>query len=190
MPSSLQTTRLLLAATLVVGLTLPMVGETVPAGADSFPGGNGKQADDLVHSYCHDSSFQDTGVSWYAMSTLDDTTRMTDYLHSSCKSWTDIKWYDGDSNGLAGSVSCTLHGNGYECDRWRVIIDIDWIEYLFSNDWYTLRIAALHEVGHTTGLTHDTSTANAMYTPLQDSTDLSYRRYESHDIGHIDTDIS
>ena len=97
MPSSLRSTGTLLVVALLVGLSLAVVGGAGPAGADSFPGGNGKKADDLVHSYCHDSSFEDTGVSWYAMSTLDDTTRMTDYLHYSCKSWTDIKWYDGGS---------------------------------------------------------------------------------------------
>ena len=91
---------------------------------------------------------------------------------------------------MAGSVSCASHGNGYECDRWHAVIHIDWLEDISSNDWYALRITALHEVGHTAGLTHDTSTANAMYTPLQDSTELSYRRFESHDIEHINTDIS
>ncbi len=44
MPSSLQSTGMLLVVALVFGLTLAVVGESGPAGADSFPGGNGKQA--------------------------------------------------------------------------------------------------------------------------------------------------
>lgn len=156
--------------------------------ADTFPGNEDTRvADSFIHTFCYTTTFTtDTSVGSYAMGTvLDDTTDMRDSFHSSCGNTTDVWWIEGNLSGtLRGYRVCVVAISSSVCDRSNVYLDYAQLD-IGSNDWHDRRKTSVHEIGHSVGLDHDTS--SAMITGEVPSTALAWRRFSSHDIGHIDT---
>lgn len=159
------------------------------AAADTFPGNyDHRVADDAIHTYCLTSSFaleDHKQVAEYAMYYLDETTDMSDSVQG-CLSYTDVWWYDVDLSGtLRGQRVCAKVGDiPSVCDRSNVSLDFPQLD-IGTNDWEDRRKTSCHELGHSVGLDHDT--VSCMITGEVPSTALQWRRYSTHDVGHINT---
>lgn len=168
-----------LAVAAVASLGMP------PAGADTFPGNYDQAlADNATHTFCLTSTFTtDPSVATYAMSVLDDTTQMTDDRIASCTSITDVWWWQSNlPAGTRGQRVCVTYNSAGRCES--ADIDLDFGELdIGGNDWYDRRKTSVHEVGHSVGANHDSE--SAMITGEVPSTALQWRRYSSHDVGHI-----
>lgn len=156
--------------------------------ADSFPGNyDTRVADSFFHTFCYDSSFTtDTSIATYSMGTvLDNTTDMFDAYSTSCLNATDVWFVEADlAPGVRGSRTCVVAASSSVCDRSNVTLDIVELD-IGSWDWYDRRKTAIHEVGHSVGLNHDS--ISSMVSGEVPSTALVWRRYSSHDISHINT---
>lgn len=114
---------------------------------------------------------------------LDQTTDMTSQAQS-CLNYTDVWWYKADlPAGVRGQRVCVVVGDiPSVCDRSNVSIDFAEVD-IGSNDWEDRRKTACHELGHSVGLNHDT--ASCMISGEIPSVGEQWRRYSSHDVGHI-----
>ena len=159
----------------------------IPVSADTFPGNyDHRVADDFIHTYCLTSSFvleEHKLVPEYAMYWLNQTTDMTDQAQS-CLNYTDVWWYKADlPAGARGQRICAVVGDiPSVCDRSNVSIDFVEVD-IGSNDWEDRRKTACHELGHSVGLNHDTE--SCMISGEIPNVNEQWRRYSSHDVGHI-----
>lgn len=165
-------------------LVLALVGAGAPAQADSFPGT--MYADGDYHTYCYTSTFTtDRSVGSYAMWVLAATTDMSRGFQS-CQFKTDVWFWEANlPGGIRGQWSCYATESWWQwwmCETADVTLDFPELDK-GSNDWHDRRKTAVHEVGHSVGLDHDTS--SAMRSGEIPSTALQWRRFSSHDIGHI-----
>lgn len=169
-----------------------------PALANSFPGNSdGTVANDSTETFCLGWSFTtDTSLAWYALIVLDQTTDMTYSYHSTCQAYTDAVWWEANLDGTTrGRRECYWYGSGGTCllnDLWMDFNQIDCglgsVQYCSSSyTWEDRAKTAVHELGHAVGLGHDESSSNAMKSGDVSSTAEVWRRYTSHDIGHLDT---
>ncbi|MBP2338002.1 hypothetical protein JOF41_004180 [Saccharothrix coeruleofusca] len=176
-------TRRILLLPLVAALTAGLGGI---AQANPFPNNyDSAVADGALHDFCTTTGFTtDRSVATYAMATLDDTTDMTDSDLGGCTNLaTDVWWWQEDlPAGLRGQRSCASHSSPGVCDSSDVKLDYAELD-IGDNDWYDRRKTSVHELGHSVGLGHDT--ISAMISGEVPSTDLVWRRYSPHDIGHI-----
>lgn len=166
-------------------MALALVGASTPAHADSFPGT--MYADGDNHTYCYTSTFTtDTSVGSYAMWVLAATTDMH-RTYQSCTSKTDVWWWQADlPGGVRGQWSCyavEAWWLPHVCETADVTLDFPELDK-GADDWHDRRKTAVHEVGHSVGLDHDT--VSAMRSGEIPSTSLQWRRYSAHDISHID----
>lgn len=141
-------------------------------------------ADSSLHTYCFLSTFNtDSSVGHYAMrDALDNTTDMTD-VYESCNNNTDVWFQEANlAAGIRGSSTCAVAVSSSVCNRSIVTLDFPELD-IGSNDWEDRRKTSVHEVGHSVGLNHDTS--SAMISGEIPSTSLVWRRYSNHDISHI-----
>lgn len=158
-----------------------------PIGADTFPDNyDTRVADSSHHNYCYTSSLSSSSrraVADYAMfNSLANPTDMSASLVS-CTSTTDIWWYDGNLSGSnRGLRTCANAISSSVCNRSNVTLDFAQLD-IGSNDWEDRRKTSCHEAGHSVGLDHDST--GCMVTGEVPSTALSWRRYNSHDTGHI-----
>jgi len=180
--------RWLLLTVFLLGPLAVIAALSVPSGADSLPNVDATHlADSNTHTYCNTASVTQTGATWYAMTTLRDTTDMT-ILSVTCNSNTDVQWEESNLSGtLRGSTLCLNTYSSGACNRFRVRLDITQIN-IGSWDWYDLRKTAVHELGHTTGLGHYQTITNAMKSGSVNGTALAWRRYEAHDVWHLNND--
>lgn len=163
----------------------------VPAAADTFPGAGLLLADDAIHTYCLTSSFfleEHKLVPEYAMYWLDQTTQMSDSPKATCVNSTDAKWYKTDlPPGYRGLAECAVVGDiPTVCDRTN--LHLDFVELDIGGlDWEDRRKTACHELGHSVGLNHHPagSSEGCMVSGEIPSADVQWRRYTTHDVGHI-----
>lgn len=153
--------------------------------ADTFPDNHHDGlADSSIHTYCFRWYEGDENVGHYAMrNALDNTTDMSDVLHSTCYDSTDVIFRDYNlAGGRRGQYQCKRYYSDGDCNSSEVVFD--WAQLdIGSNDWYDRRKTSVHEVGHSVGCNHDS--VSAMITGEIPSTALQWRRFSSHDLGHI-----
>ncbi len=156
-----------------------------------------RYADNADHYFARVNLTYDgiTASNW-GIAELDSSTDIETFDDVTCKSHTDICFYDADyettpwiksvswwntHNGLAHcNRGSGLFGLGNRCDRWYVLFDI-----ADMNDMTTSEVQELgcHEVGHTVGLKHTDNDDSCMKT---DAAGRSSKVLSQHDIGHVD----
>jgi hypothetical protein len=153
-----------------------------PNNADSTRPGN------AVHTYCYTEGFvTDPSVADYAMAVLGNTTDMTDLYPidpAFCSfRQTDAWWWEEDlPAGTRGMRTCELNGGPGICQSNDLKLDFAELD-IGSSDWEDRRKTAVHELGHSVGLGHDT--ISAMISGEIPDTSLTWRTYSQHDIDHI-----
>lgn len=159
---------------------------TTPSSADSFPDNHHDGlADSSTHTYCFQSWVSDASVGHYAMrDILDDTTDMSDSYSTTCTTSTDVVFRDVNLGGsLRGRYTCMTWYSNDRCNYSIVELDFAQID-IGSNDWHDRRKTSGHEVGHSVGTNHDT--ISMMISGSIPDTSVTWRRFSSHDITHVD----
>ena len=181
------------AVWLVAGLVAALL--AIPAAANAqFPGnGDSTVADNDLHTYCYTSGFStDRSVASYAMSVLDSTTDMEALFPTSPATCayeeTDVWWWEIDHPaGTRGIRDCRDPNPVTICIASDIELDFDELDDgpndTSDDDWEDRRKTAVHEVGHSIGLGHDTiSTMRQGEIP---DTSLTWRRYSADDLVDI-----
>lgn len=142
------------------------------------------------HDYCFTAGFsasRDPFTGHYAMIILDTTTDMVRTDVGACaNNATDIWWFALDLAGtIRGEWQCIFTAAG-RCDSADVRIDFDQID-IGENDIADRDKTSVHEIGHSVGLGHHSPAAHncAMVSGEIPSLDIIWRRYDAHDIAHI-----
>jgi hypothetical protein len=174
---------------LVACVVTALIATQSPTYANPFPNnGDATIADNAVHTYCYTSGFStDTSVGSYAMDVVGDTTDVDDLFPGTpqfCSFMeTDVWWWESDQPaGIRGVRDCWLESPNGICTSSDVDLDFAQLD-IGIDDWEDRRKTAVHEVGHTIGLGHDT--VSAMISGEIPDTSLTWRRYSAHDISHI-----
>jgi hypothetical protein len=174
---------------LVAFVVTALVVMQVPAHANPFPNNaDGTFADNGTHTYCYTSGFTtDRTVASYAMSVLGSTTDMNDLFPTTPQFCsfreTDVWWWEMNLPGnLRGQRTCEWESPASICKSSDLRMDFAELD-LGDDDWYDRRKTAVHELGHSVGLGHDT--ISAMRSGEIPDTSLTWRRYSAHDISHI-----
>jgi len=174
-----------------------------PAGADPYGGETGGYpyvADSADHWYCFYTNITGSDQDRYkdAMAYLDTATDMYDVLTSMCGSSTDIMYLENPNlgAGVAGIAVCVrlVVGSTTMCDAYWVATNLAIIPDFVGpgdapvavHETKTIR----HETGHTTGLTHNTTTYSAMRSgvlPDLGIYNFVWALHETHHIDHINT---
>jgi hypothetical protein len=177
------------AAALVALVVTALVAMQASAQANPFPNNANKTiADNGTHTYCYTSGFTtDRSIATYAMSVLDSTTDMSDLFPTTPEFCsfreTDVWWWEMNlTDNLRGRRVCRWESPAGICKSSDLQIDFAELDE-GSNDWYDRRKTAVHELGHSVGLGHDT--ISAMREGEIPDTSLTWRRYSAHDISHI-----
>lgn len=166
--------------------TAALLASSPPASADDFPDNHHDGlADSSVHTYCLQSwdTANDENVVHYAMqNVLDNTTDMTDSFSSTCTTSTDAVFRDVNLSGnTRGRYQCQTY-TGDDCNYSIIQLDFAQID-IGSWDWQDRRKTSVHEVGHSVGANHDST--SAMISGAIPNANLQYRRFSTHDISHI-----
>jgi hypothetical protein len=177
------------AVSLVAFVVAALCAVQVPAHANPFPNNaDGTFADNGTHTYCYTSGFTtDRTVASYAMSVLDITTDMTDLFPTTPEFCTfretDVWWWEMNlPDNIRGQRECEWESPAGICKSSDLRMDFAELDE-GDNDWYDRRKTAVHELGHSVGLGHDT--ISAMRSGEIPDTSLTWRRYSTHDIAHI-----
>lgn len=161
-----------------VGMSAGVISAALPESPQT------RRADSRDHTYCLTDISGYTAEAIYAMETLDNTTIMYD-VSASCSTTVDVWWFAADLSGsLRGQWSCDFPGGASVCDSADIEIDFAYIDQ-GSNDWWDRRKTTVHEVGHSVGLTHDSS--SAMISGEIPSAVIQWLRYTSGDVGQINS---
>jgi len=139
-----------------------------PAVADPFggdPGGFPYRADSADHWYCFYSNIVGGDRSPYdaAMVNLDSQTEMWDVYTPTCGTSTDVMFLHNPSLGIGvfGQVACVrfVSGSTVTCDAfWAATNNPEYLFFLQAGDAplsVHVNQNIRHELGHTTGLTHN-----------------------------------
>jgi hypothetical protein len=176
----------------VAGVLAAVVATPTPARADQFPGPGLRLADNSTHTYCFTpgfTNFRDVGT--YAMNVLDTTTDMVSQFPTTpefCEAaQTDVWWFASNLEpGVRGRISCTGFYTNGRC--WSFNVQLDFAELDVGDlDWEDRRKTAVHEIGHTVGLSHNTADGanSAMISGEVPNAGIQFRRYSQHHINHI-----
>lgn len=153
---------------------------------------------DARHSYCYTADFTrgtDPNLGEAAMRELDVSTQMTvSFEGFDCRlvelrrpRVVDVWWWEIDlPAGGRGQWACQTLGPVGRCASANVIVDFAQVD-VGVNDALDRQKTAVHEVGHSVGLDHHSPQAHdcAMVSGEIPSTDVKWRRYDPHDVGHI-----
>lgn len=157
-----------------------------PWGTDTSE--TGAHPDSNPHTYCAGNSF-----SWWPRvenienNALGKPTDANVVYNSSCdyssSTETDVVWYVAE---LSGTTRGTTRCEDFDtyCDQYYVKIDYNYIIESSDPDGENVSKTICHELGHTVGLSHGSTYGGCMVSG-EVSGDLSYRRYSSHHVGHI-----
>lgn len=185
---------LLLAAIAQVGLLHGA--QSVAADDYGYNGNDGiRFADSADHWYCFTSSVpagternRITG----SMQFLDDVTDMYDVAASGCGASTDVAWFHQtpipEVPGARGMALCVTHSAWGVCDQfWAKVDGVQIFSEANGAANFDVNMAKTirHELGHTTGLRHGSSTSLRAMVSGPVPTDLYYTTYSAHHIGHI-----
>jgi hypothetical protein len=158
-----------------------------PAHANPFPNNTDSTvADNGLHTYCYTSGFTtDASVASYAMSVLGNTTDMDDQFPIDppfCQFMeTDVWWFETDLTGTDRGVrDCWIESPTGTCTSSDIKLDFAQIDTGAGGVWEDRRKTAVHEVGHSVGLGHDT--ISAMRQGEIPDNSLTWRTYSAHDI--------
>ena len=158
-----------------------------PAHANPFPNNTDSTvADNGLHTYCYTSGFTtDASVASYAMSVLGNTTDMDDQFPIDppfCQFMeTDVWWFETNLTGTdRGIRDCWIESPTGTCTSSDIKLDFAQIDSGTGSVWEDRRKTAVHEVGHSVGLGHDT--ISAMKTGEIPDNSLTWRTYSAHDI--------
>jgi hypothetical protein len=179
---------------LVACVVTTLIATQSAALANPFPNNDDETvADNAVHTYCYTSGFTtDASVGAYAMAVLGNTTDMDDLFPidpPTCQFMeTDVWWFESnlpagdrgrrdcyDYNYTPSPDVCTSSDVDLDFPELDDAVDVD--------DWEDRRKTAVHEVGHSVGLGHDT--ISTMIQGEIPDTSLTWRTYSAHDIAHI-----
>lgn len=153
MPRSLKTIFLGAAMTSVLLLATTPVANAAP-----FP--ELRMADNYAHAWCFGETLpkDQQDVIFYASDRIDAIPIMDTYGQT-CRSGTDVYFYDKDLDGLRGGYICTTVGpngpNG-RCAYGAIYIDFAYLDSdpPASRVWHNRRKTAVHEFGHSIGFDH------------------------------------
>ena len=184
--------RLVASVAVAVALTVTTVN---PVQASNF---GRKYADDADHYWARVSltTGGTTAANW-GVTELNSSTEVDTFNDGTCKSHTDICFYDGNyetapwiesvawwegHNGLAHcNRTDNLFGLNGQCDRWYVLFDTADMDTMTTTELWAL---GCHEVGHTVGLKHTSDTESCM---IAKSNERTSDGLSQHDIDHVDT---
>lgn len=174
----------------VLALSLSVAGSAHASNFDSY------YADNADHYFARVNLTTDgtTAANW-GVTELNSRTDMSTFNDGTCKSNTDICFYDADykaypwiqsvswwatHNGLAHCNRASgVFGLGNRCQRWYVLFDIASMNGMTTSEIQEL---GCHEVGHTVGLKHTSNDASCMKT---DAAGRSSKTLSGHDIAHV-----
>ena len=122
------------------------------------------------------------------MVNLDTQTELFDSFQATCDVvHDDIIWLDGNlPDGVRGQAPCIIwiSHDPDVCDSYDIVLDPAELNE-GSNDELDTTKTACHEVGHTVGLSHSPTGDDCMRSGEIPSTDVKWRKYNSHHVGHI-----
>lgn len=156
---------------------------STPATADEFNGCNsvsGCLPDNFDHTYCWGSSFTATNLrsaANYAMGNLDSQTSYFDTFISSCGSLTDVIWHTMSTAGVRGDYVCLAFNSAGECEQSRVRLNPNLL-----TDTLNREKTACHEIGHSGGLAHSSSSSDCM---ISGAVTSGHRTYNAHHVDHL-----
>jgi hypothetical protein len=166
-----------------------------PAYAQLPNNGDSTVADNAVHTYCFTSGFTtDPSVGSYAMAVLGNTTDMDDLFPIDppfCQfRETDVWWFESNlaagTRGVRDCVDYNLAASPDICTSSDVELDFAELDDAIDvDDWEDRRKTAVHEVGHSVGLDHDS--ISAMRQGEIPDTSLTWRTYSAADIADINS---
>jgi hypothetical protein len=188
----LRTLGFILALTLAVsGGYLGSLGLSGTASADAFGQCNsntGCEPDNKTHSGCWryggsiGSMRQEIwDFFWVA---LDSDTALSTTWNNSCSSSTDVRLDDDLTNPAFLGIYQCISFTGGECEQANITMNAGLLTN-YCNYYATL----CHELGHSAGLTHDTSN-DCMTSGLQDGCNPPAWTYDAHHKAHISNDIN
>jgi hypothetical protein len=183
-----------------LGVMALLLSAASPAGADPFggePGGFPYRADGADHWYCYyNISGADRAPYDAAMQYLDDATDMYDVYTPTCGPSTDIMFLNNPNldPGVVGLTLCVAPSSvPTVCDGYWIATDSQEYFWYLGPGYapYDVHVGQniRHEVGHSVGLSHSTSTYSAMRSGLLPDLggyNFVWGMYEAHHINdHI-----
>ena len=177
------------AVGLVACVVTTLIATQSPAHANPFPNnGDSAVADNGVHTYCYTSGFTtDTSVAampWRCSATRPTWTTCSRSTRRPASSWRrTCGGWSQPAGRHRGMRDCWLESPAGICTSSDIKLDFAEIDSGTGADWEDRRKTAVHEVGHSVGLGHDT--ISAMKSGEIPDSSLTWRRYSAHDIVHI-----
>ena len=143
----------------------------------------GSKPDNWETTYCWSSGFTTSALRTAGTAALNNLDAQTSYyptFQSSCNSITDVQWRTFSAPNLWGQEACQYYNAAEECEQSFVYLDAG---EMSTGHWSAsmMQQAACHELGHSIGLTHNTT--DCMLTGV--TPDGTLRTYSDHHVWHM-----
>lgn len=188
MSSFRRTSIILLCVSLFVAVSSTQRALADPWGSQTET--TGAHPDGGNHTWCT-VSLSSTDITWLSEVSNSSLGNQTDAFvvrELSCDldsgTETDVVWRADNLEGsVRGKTFCEDYDNGF-CDQSYAYIDFNAISDAGGPYEANVKKTMCHELGHSVGLSHGTTYGGCMVSGKVTS-DLSYRRYASHHVAHV-----